>query len=90
MLKFFKTIFSPSLIFYYKEKNYISMLIKQSLFNFEKKSKWLDNGCGSRPFENNFKDHAIVEKQFSHCVFFILHSMLNQKFLVECQRIMNE
>ena len=60
MLKFFKTIFSPSLIFYYKEKNYISMLIKQSLFNFEKKSKWLDNGCGSRPFENNFKDHEYI------------------------------
>ena len=41
-------------------------------------------------FQNRFKDHATVWKEFSRRVFFMLHSMLDQNFLSEFQRIMNE
>ena len=59
MINYLKIFFSPSLIFHFKEKYFVNKLIKQSLINIEN-SKWLDNGCGPRPFENSFKKHEYI------------------------------
>ena len=59
MINYLKVFFSPSSIFHYKEKYFVNKLIKQSLINLEN-SKWLDDGCGSRPFEHNFKKHVYI------------------------------